>query len=80
MAPLRVEDLAAALRDRFPHRTIGVHCTSLLAQSYVQAALYALAAITVLLAFHFRRLKLVLLSLVPVFLGSRVDRGHPGGD
>jgi predicted RND superfamily exporter protein len=44
--------------------------TSLLVQSYVEAALYALAAIAVLVAFHFRRPTLVLLSLLPVALGT----------
>lgn len=107
-APLRVEDLPAALRDRFigvtgrwllqiyPKEDVWVRehqgefvkelrtvtravtgspveqweYTSLLAQSYVEAALYALAAIAVLVAIHFRRLSLVVFSLLPVFLGA----------
>jgi uncharacterized protein len=107
-APLRVEDLPAALRDRFigvtgrwllqiyPKQDVWVRehqgafvnelrtvtrkvtgspveqweYTSLLAQSYVEAALYALAAIAVLVAVHFRRLSLVIFSLLPVFLGA----------
>src|SRR5690606_12514478 len=107
-APLRVEDLPAALRDRFigvtgrwllqiyPKEDVWVRehqgefvkelrtvtravtgspveqweYTSLLAQSYVEAALYALAAIAVLVAIHFRRLSLVVFSLLPVFHGA----------
>ena len=107
-APLRIEDLPAALRDRFigvtgrwllqiyPKEDVWVRehqgefvkelrtvtravtgspveqweYTSLLAQSYVEAALYALAAIAVLVAIHFRRLSLVVFSLLPVFLGA----------
>jgi uncharacterized protein len=44
--------------------------TSLLKQSYEQAAWYALAAIALLVFLHFRNLGLVLLALVPVLIGS----------
>lgn len=43
--------------------------TSLLKRSYEEAALYALAAIAVMITFHFRSLTSVLLALLPVFLG-----------
>jgi predicted RND superfamily exporter protein len=44
--------------------------TSLLVRSYIEAALYALAAIVVLVGIHFRRVGMVLLSLVPVAIGT----------
>ncbi len=43
--------------------------TTLLKNSYIQAALYALGAIIVMVWIHFRRLSAVLLSLVPVGIG-----------
>lgn len=44
--------------------------TSLLKDSFVEAAWYALLAIAILVFLHFRRISCVLLSLVPVFVGS----------
>jgi len=44
--------------------------TELLKQSYVQAAWYSLAAIVVLIFFHFRTMSSVILSLLPVGIGS----------
>jgi len=44
--------------------------TSLLVRSYIEAALYALGAIILLVGVHFRRLGMVLLSLVPVAIGT----------
>ena len=107
-APLQVEDLPAALRDRFigvngkfllqiypKHdvwqrgnqekfvadlRTVDPDATgtpvqlyeyeTLLKNSYVQAAWYSLGAIVVLVWFHFRSLGAVVLSLLPVGIGT----------
>jgi hopanoid biosynthesis associated RND transporter like protein HpnN len=44
--------------------------TELLKDSYVQAAKYSLAAIIVLILFHFRTVSSVILSLLPVAIGS----------
>ncbi len=44
--------------------------TTLLKDSYVQAAWYSLAAITVLVLIHFRTIGSVILSLLPVAIGS----------
>jgi hypothetical protein len=44
--------------------------TELLKDSYVQAAYYSLAAIVVLILFHFRSVSSVVLSLLPVVIGS----------
>lgn len=44
--------------------------TELLKQSYVQAAKYSLVAIVLLILFHFRNLSSVVLSLLPVAIGS----------
>jgi hopanoid biosynthesis associated RND transporter like protein HpnN len=44
--------------------------TELLKDSYVQAAWYSLAAIVVLILFHFRSVSSVILSLLPVAIGS----------
>jgi len=44
--------------------------TELLKASYVQAAYYSLAAIVVLILFHFRSISSVILSLLPVAIGS----------
>jgi len=44
--------------------------TELLKDSYVQAAYYSLAAIIVLILFHFRSVSSVILSLLPVAIGS----------
>ncbi len=107
-APLRVEDLPPALRDRFvgvtgkfllqiypkddvwqrDHqekfvtalRTVDKNVTgtpvqlyeyeTLLKDSYVQAAWYSLTAIALMVFFHFRSLGAVILSLLPVGLGT----------
>lgn len=107
-APLRVEDLPPALRDRFvgvtgklllqvyPRddvwqrdkqekfvtdlRKVDPNVTgtpvqlyeyeTLLKDSYVQAAWYSLAAITLMVFFHFRSLGAVILSLLPVGIGT----------
>jgi len=107
-APLRVDDLPAALRDQFvgmtgkfllqvypKHdvwqrdnqekfvadlRTVDENATgtpvqlfeyeTLLKNSYEQAAWYSLAAIVILVFFHFRSLLAVVLSLLPVGIGS----------
>jgi len=44
--------------------------TELLKDSYVQAAYYSLAAIIILIVFHFRNVSSVVLSLLPVAIGS----------
>jgi len=44
--------------------------TELLKQSYVKAAQYSLVAIILLILFHFRNLSSVVLSLLPVVIGS----------
>lgn len=44
--------------------------TELLKQSYIEAAWWALAAIVLLVGFHFRRLDSIVLSLIPVGLGT----------
>jgi len=107
-APLRVEDLPAALRDQFVGRTgkfllqvfpkndvwqranqetfvadlrkVDPNATgtpvqlyeyeSLLKDSYVHAAWYSLAAIALLVLFHFRTLGAVILALLPVGIGT----------
>ena len=107
-APLRVEDLPPALRDRFvgvtgklllqvyPRedvwqrdkqekfvtdlRKVDPNVTgtpvqlyeyeTLLKDSYVQAAWYSLAAIAFMVFFHFRSLGAVILSLLPVGIGT----------
>jgi hypothetical protein len=107
-APLRVEDLPVALRNRFigvsgkfllqvyPRydvwqrdnqkkfidelRTIDVNVTgtpvqlyeytTLLKQSYQNAAWYSLAAIALLVFIHFRSLGAVILALLPVGIGT----------
>jgi hypothetical protein len=107
-APLRVEDLPAALRDQFvggtgkfllqvfPRndvwqrtnqetfvadlRKVDPNATgtpvqlyeyeSLMRNSYEQAAWYSLAAIALLVFFHFRTLGAVILALLPVGIGT----------
>ena len=114
-APLRIEDLPPALRDRFvgvtgkfllqvyPRKNVWQHenqkefvatlrraldpqdsnrpvitgtpvqlleYTTLLKDSYITAAWYALAAIAVMVFFHFRSWAAVILSLIPVGLGT----------
>jgi hopanoid biosynthesis associated RND transporter like protein HpnN len=107
-APLRIEDLPAALRDRFvgvtgkhllmvnPKKDIWnrenqreflqqleridpdvtgtpvqlYHYTDLLKSSYEEAAWYSLGAIAILVFLHFRSLSSVVLSLLPVAVGS----------
>src|SRR5262249_22703728 len=44
--------------------------TKLLKESYQQAALYALIAIALLVFVHFRKISCVVLSLIPVAVGS----------
>lgn len=44
--------------------------TTLLKNSYIQAAWYALGAITILVFFHFRNLSSVILALLPVAIGT----------
>ena len=44
--------------------------TTLLKDSYVEAAYYALAAIALLVLLHFRSLTCVVLALLPVFIGA----------
>lgn len=44
--------------------------TTLLKDSYVQAAYYALAAIAIMVFLHFRKLSSVILALLPVAIGS----------
>jgi predicted RND superfamily exporter protein len=107
-APLRVEDLPAALRDQFVGgtgkfllqvfpkndvwqrtnqetfvadlRKVDPNATgtpvqlleyeTLLKDSYVNAAWYSLAAIALLVLFHFRTLGAVILALLPVGIGT----------
>jgi hopanoid biosynthesis associated RND transporter like protein HpnN len=114
-APLRVEDLPSALRDRFvgvtgkfllqvyPKKDVWDHdnqkefvdtlrqaldpedtnlpvitgtpvqlleYTTLLKNSYITAAWYSLAAIAVMVFFHFRSLLAVILALIPVGIGT----------
>lgn len=52
--------------------------TSLLVHSYVEAAIYALGAITLLVAIHFRRPTLVIFALMPVALGTIWTAGMMG--
>ena len=52
--------------------------TTLLKNSYQQAALYALAAIAIMVFLHFRSLTCVILSLVPVAIGSIWTAGLMG--
>ncbi|HEY6225862.1 MAG TPA: MMPL family transporter, partial [Verrucomicrobiae bacterium] len=44
--------------------------TTLLKNSYIQAAWYALGAIAILVFFHFRNLSSVILALLPVLIGT----------
>ncbi len=44
--------------------------TSLLKDSYVRAAWYALGAIVILVFFHFRTISSVILALLPVAIGT----------
>ena len=114
-APLRIEDLPPALRDRFvgvtgkfllqvyPKKNVWQHenqkefvatlrheldpqdsnrpnitgtpvqlleYTTLLKDSYITAAWYSLGAIAVMVFFHFRSVPAVILSLIPVGLGT----------
>ena len=114
-APLRIDDLPPALRDRFvgvtgkfllqvyPKKNVWQHdhqkefvltlrheldpqdsnqpnitgtpvqlleYTTLLKDSYITAAWYSLAAIAVMVLFHFRSLTAVILALIPVGLGT----------
>jgi hopanoid biosynthesis associated RND transporter like protein HpnN len=46
-----------------------LHYTTLLKDSYITAAWYSLAAIAVMVFFHFRNLMAVLLALIPVGIG-----------
>jgi uncharacterized protein len=107
-APLRIEDLPTALRDRFvgvtgkhllmvnPKKDVWnrenqreflqqlervdrdvtgtpvqlYHYTELLKRSYEVAAWYSLGAIILLVLLHFRNLSSVVLTLVPVAVGS----------
>jgi hopanoid biosynthesis associated RND transporter like protein HpnN len=52
--------------------------TTLLKDSYIEAAYYALAAIAVLVYLHFRRLRCVVLALLPVALGTVWTMGWMG--
>lgn len=52
--------------------------TSLLKKSYQQAALYALAAIALMILLHFRSLVCVVLSLLPVAIGAAWLLGFMG--
>ncbi len=52
--------------------------TSILVDSYVSAALYALVGIVVLVAIHFRRVTWVILSLLPVLIGAVWTAGYMG--
>jgi len=114
-APLRIDDLPPALRDRFvgvsgkfllqvyPKKNVWQHdhqmefvatlrqaldpqdlnhpvitgtpvqlleYTTLLKDSYIKAAWYSLGAIALMVLFHFRSLTAVILSLIPVGLGT----------
>ena len=44
--------------------------TTLLKNSYIEAAYYSLAAIVILVFIHFRRISAVILSLIPVAIGT----------
>jgi hypothetical protein len=52
--------------------------TTLLKESYQQAALYALAAIALMVFLHFRSMACVILSLLPVAIGSTWTAGLMG--
>ena len=52
--------------------------TTLLKNSYQQAALYALAAIAIMVFLHFRSITCVILSLLPVAIGSTWTAGLMG--
>ena len=44
--------------------------TTLLKNSYIEAAYYSLAAIVILVFIHFRQISSVILSLIPVAVGT----------
>jgi len=52
--------------------------TTLLKESYQQAAYYSLGAIALLVLFHFRRLGAVVLALLPVAMGALLSLGFMG--
>jgi len=52
--------------------------TTLLKESYQEAAYYSLGAITLLVLLHFRRLGAVVLSLLPVAMGALLSLGVMG--
>jgi len=68
------EDFVREVRTVYPELTgtpVQLYeYTSLLKSSYQQAALYALAAIAVLVLFHFRSVGALLLALLPVMIGA----------
>jgi predicted RND superfamily exporter protein len=68
------EEFVAELRGVLPTVTGTpvqlLEYTTLLKDSFVEAAYYSLAAISVLVLIHFRRISCLLLALVPVLLGA----------
>lgn len=68
------EEFVAELRGVLPTVTGTpvqlLEYTTLLKDSFIEAAYYSLAAISVLVLLHFRRISCLLLALVPVFLGA----------
>ncbi len=52
--------------------------TTLLKDSYIQAAYYSLGAIIIMVAVHFRKISAIILSLVPVGVGSLWTAGLMG--
>jgi hopanoid biosynthesis associated RND transporter like protein HpnN len=77
-----IDDLRQALgpyADRVTGTPVQLYeYTTLLKNSYQQAALYALAAIVVMVFLHFRSVMCVLLSLMPVAIGSVWTAGLMG--
>jgi uncharacterized protein len=69
------EDFVKELREKVDPDVTGtpvqlLEYTTLLKDSYVEAAYYALAAIAILVFFHFRNLSCVILALLPVAIGT----------
>jgi preprotein translocase subunit SecF len=77
-----IADLRGAMKgqaDRVTGTPVQLYeYTTLLKDSYQQAALYALVAIAVMVYFHFRSVLCVILSLLPVAIGSAWTLGLMG--
>ena len=65
-----VRDLRSVTPDATGTPVQLLEYTTLLKDSFVESAYYSLAAISVLVLIHFRRLSCLILSLIPVLLGA----------